>query len=83
MEELLTNLFSLYKDCRTSDTESFGDFCFRAGQVELKTYIDALMAEESSKAEECKAKIKSIPMPEAKWAKDFIGGIPDVTHSKA
>lgn len=42
MEELLTKLFVLYRDCRLSVNESFGDFCYRAGPVELKSYIDAL-----------------------------------------
>ena len=58
MEELLTNLFTVYKECRNATNESFGDFCYRAGSVELKTYIDALEAKDDAGVEKSKAALK-------------------------
>jgi len=81
MEELLTRLFTCYKAARTSDKESFGDFCYRAGKDELKNYVDHIAAGEDDKAEEVVTKIKAMEMPEAKWAKDFIGGVPDIEYA--
>lgn len=80
MEELLTNLFTVYKECRNATNESFGDFCYRAGSMELKTYIDALEAKDDAGLEKSKAALKDAKMPEYKYAKDFIGGIPDATY---
>jgi hypothetical protein len=80
MEELLTKLFTVYKECRNATNESFGDFCYRAGSKELKTYIDALEAKDDAGVEKSKAALKDAKMPEYKYAKDFIGGIPDATY---
>jgi hypothetical protein len=80
MEELLTQLFTVYKICRTATNESFGDFCYRAGSAELKTYIDALVEGNDEQIAKSVSTIKSTPMPEYKYAQDFIGGLPDATY---
>ena len=80
MEELLTNLFKVYKECRNATNESFGDFCYRAGSVELKTYIDAVEANDEAAVKKSEEALKAAKMPEYKWAKDFIGGVPDATY---
>jgi len=67
----------VYRECRTANNESFGDFCFRAGSTELKTYIDALVAGDNTAVEKSMAALKAAKMPEYKYADHFIGGTPD------
>ena len=76
-------MFKLYKECRLSENESFGDFCYRAGPTNLKMHVDALEAEDEARIKETMEVIKEIPMPESKWAKDFIGGVPDIKYEFA
>ena len=45
MKDLLTNLFLLYKECRLTEIEPFGDFCYRAGTDNLKEYISLFSSE--------------------------------------
>jgi hypothetical protein len=78
MEDLLTQLFSLFRDCRTSENESFGDFCYRIGPDDLKAYIDTLNKQEP--VDEMKERFKTIAMPQFKWENDFIGGVPDIKY---
>lgn len=79
MKDLLANIFSLYKECRSSEIEPFGDFCYRAGTSSMKEYISLFNSEnvDQTKLSDLKEKIKNSEMPVDKNAKDFIGGLAD------
>lgn len=72
-------MFSLYKECRSSVIEPFGDFCYRAGTDNMKEYISLFKSENVDQTIllGLKEKIKNSEMPVDKNAKDFIGELAD------
>ena len=77
IEALLTNLFTVYREARTTKTESFGDFCHRIGPIPLKNYIDAVEGNDDEKAASLTEDFKTVPRPEDLFSFDFIDGIAD------